>query len=210
MEPTGESQPRANTSQLADLHKTFLRERQYLDNLSPKTISFLRQSFNSLRRFVPEVEVVDGAIQPPPSEFVVCLRESGVKPVTCNTYIRGINCFLTWLRERGMNGAAALKQLRVERLVPPTVDSGALTRLMGYKPKSDSQRRVHAAVLTVLDTGMRISEVTGLRVCDVDMDGMVMRVMGKGRRERMMPFSTELRRVLFRYCPALGTSSTTL
>lgn len=49
------------------------------------------------------------------------------------------------------------------------------------------------------DTGCRVKEVLGLRFSDLDLDAMVLGVLGKGRRERLVPFSPELRRVLFRW-----------
>jgi integrase/recombinase XerD len=133
-------------------------------------------------------------------DFVIALRQSGVKPVSCNTYIRGVNCFLSWLHASGLlEPKLAIKQLRVEKTIPKILDGSALSRLIGYKPACMSQRRVHAIALMVIDAGLRISEVISLRAADIDMDTMVLRVMGKGRKERMMPFSPELRRVLFRY-----------
>jgi len=54
-------------------------------------------------------------------------------------------------------------------------------------------RRVHAIVLVCLDTGCRVKEVLGLRFGDVDLNAMVLLVLGKGRRERLIPFSPELR-----------------
>ena len=60
-------------------------------------------------------------------------------------------------------------------------------------------RRAHAIALVCLDTGCRVKEVLGLRFNDLDLDAMVLRVLGKGRRERLVPFSPELRRVFFRW-----------
>ena len=54
-------------------------------------------------------------------------------------------------------------------------------------------------MLTLLDTGCRIDEVLSLRVEDCDMDNLLLTVNGKGRKQRRVPFSFELRRVLSRY-----------
>ncbi len=44
---------------LCDLHSRFLRERNYLDNVSPKTIRFFKQSWGSLTRLLPKVQTVE-------------------------------------------------------------------------------------------------------------------------------------------------------
>jgi site-specific recombinase XerD len=74
------------------------------------------------------------------------------------------------------------------------------------------------AALTALDTGMRIQELLNLRRQDVDFDNLVFRVNGKGNKQRLVPMSIELRKLLFRYlgqhqfdrvfCTNCGTSPT--
>jgi len=60
-------------------------------------------------------------------------------------------------------------------------------------------------VLTLLDTGCRIDEVLSLKVADCDCDNLLFTVTGKGKKQRRIPFSLELRRVMTRYvtdfCP---------
>jgi integrase len=51
----------------------------------------------------------------------------------------------------------------------------------------------------VLDTGVRIDEALTARTATVDYDNLLVTVFGKGRKERRIPFSFELRKVLFRW-----------
>jgi site-specific recombinase XerC len=51
--------------------------------------------------------------------------------------------------------------------------------------------------LLILDGGYRITEVLSLRTGDVDLDGLVVKVMGKGRKVRQVPLSLEMRRSLY-------------
>src|SRR5215467_15965835 len=67
------------------------------------------------------------------------------------------------------------------------------------KPKTFRQHRTHLAVCLVLDTGLRVSEMLTLRRDDLDFDNLILKVLGKGRKERLVPFSTELRKRLFRF-----------
>jgi len=59
--------------------------------------------------------------------------------------------------------------------------------------------RVHLAALLTLDTGLRISEVLHLRCADVDFNNLILKVFGKGQKERLVPFSPELRKRPYRF-----------
>jgi len=70
---------------------------------------------------------------------------------------------------------------------------------VNHKPKGFYQRRLHLLVLILLDTGCRISEALDLHVENIDMDNLLLTLNGKGQKQRRVPFSFELRKVLFRY-----------
>jgi integrase len=59
--------------------------------------------------------------------------------------------------------------------------------------------RLHVLVLLLLDTGCRISEAIGLQWADVDFDNLLLKLHGKGAKDRLVPFSFELRRHLWRW-----------
>ena len=84
--------------------------------------------------------------------------------------------------------------------VLPTFTEQQIRLLVAWKPKGKYQRRLHLFVLFLLDTGCRISEALGLRVSEIDFDNLLVTLDGKGRKQRVVPFSFELRKALFRYC----------
>jgi site-specific recombinase XerD len=51
----------------------------------------------------------------------------------------------------------------------------------------------------ILEPGLRVSEALHLRSGDIDCDNLILKVFGKGQKERLVPFSPELRRRLYRY-----------
>ena len=192
---------------LGTVFEKFMRERQYINNLSPRTIQYSRACFDSLRvhtasttgveiESVNPVDLTNEVLQ----DYVIALVKSGVKPTSIDSYIRGLNCFLAWLKRGGhITQRLRIPRPRFELELPRTLNQTEITRLVQLKPRSRTMRRVHAIALVCLDTGCRVKEVLGLRFSDVDLDAMVLRVLGKGRRERLVPFSPELRRVLFRW-----------
>jgi site-specific recombinase XerD len=89
--------------------------------------------------------------------------------------------------------------MREEQKILPSFSQQELQRIISYKPKGFGQIRVHAVLLTLIDTGCRINELLTLKRDNVDFHNLLMKVMGKGRKERIISMSLELRKVLFKY-----------
>src|ERR1035438_6978003 len=89
--------------------------------------------------------------------------------------------------------------MREPEFVPVVFTDDQVKRLVNFSGRKFFERRLHLMILILLDTGARISEVTGLRVVDVDMDNLLLTLTGKGRKQRKVPFSLELRKVLYKY-----------
>jgi integrase/recombinase XerD len=173
-------------------HAQFIKERQYLFNVSPATIEWYEQSLRWL-----------GVEAPTPDDlksFVFRMREKGLKPTACNNRIRAVNAYLKWAGSQ--HRASKLKE---PQYILPTFTTVQVKLLLKWKPQNFYQRRLHLLVLILLDTGCRISEALGLRLSDCDFENLLLTVNGKGDKQRKVPFSFELRRQLFRYtrefCP---------
>ena len=82
-----------------------------------------------------------------------------------------------------------------------------ISRLLAFRPKGVNQRRAWTLTMVLLDTGLRISEVLGLERQNVNLDDCVLRVLGKGHKERLVPFSVEARKHLFRWMGKSGVTS---
>jgi integrase/recombinase XerD len=135
------------------------------------------------------------------------MREKGLKATGCNSAIRAINAYLHW-RTAGTEIKCSpacrhlrITQLKEPQLILPTFTTAQVTRLVNWKPKAKIfwQRRVHLLVLFLLDTGARVGEAMSLRVREIDFDNLLVTLDGKGRKQRVVPFSFELRRAMFRY-----------
>ena len=184
---------------LATLITQFLKERTYLQNVSERTLVWYRVAFKNYQAVIP----ADAAVLPTKAtlqQFVVALRERGIRPVTCNTYVGAMNAFCAWLHQEGhARERVKLQKLRVERRLLTLLDDAQMRAMIGYKPKTFRQARVHLAAPLILDTGLRISEALHVRDSDADCDNLILKVLGKGQKERLVPFSPELRRRLYRY-----------
>ncbi|MGC4083662.1 MAG: tyrosine-type recombinase/integrase [Vicinamibacterales bacterium] len=181
---------------LATLFEQFLRERTYLKNVTPRTLIWYRVAFKNYSTAFPGPSLPTKATM---QQFVIGLRERHLRPVTCNTYIGAMNAFCRWLHEEGhAKDRVRLPKLRVEQRVLSLLDETQMRVLISFKPKNFREARLHLAVLLVLDTGLRISEALGLRDSDIDIDNLILKVFGKGQKERLVPFSPELRKRVYR------------
>ena len=173
----------------------FIRERQILVSVTPSTVEWYRRCLKWLPSANPTQEDLRAV--------VVRMRKAGRKETGVNSVLRGLNAYLHWDSgsERrcgpGCNHPR-IAHLREPRFVLPVFTEQQVKRLVTWKPTGRYEQRLHLAVLFLLDTGARISEALGVRVRDIDFDNLLVSLDGKGRKERLVPFSHELRRALFR------------
>jgi site-specific recombinase XerD len=164
----------------------FIRERQFLSNVSPATLEWYKHSFKWLPTETPSHDELKDA--------VLRMREKGLKATGCNSAIRAINAYLKW-----SGSLSKIPQLKEPQLILPTFTATQVSLLVKWKPRTFCQRRLHLLVLILLDTGCRITEALTLRVADLDMGNLLVTLDGKGRKQRVVPFSFELRKALFRH-----------
>jgi integrase/recombinase XerD len=181
-----------------DRFAAFIQERRYLKNVSPSTVSWYTHAFKWLPSESPSQEELKAT--------VMRMREKGLKETGCNAAIRAINAYLHWNSgsERKCGAGcnhSRIQQLKEPRNILPTFTTGQVSSLVNWKPKHRNfyQRRLHLLTLFLLDTGCRITEALTLLVRDVDMDNMLITLDGKGRKQRIVPFSFALRRSLHRF-----------
>jgi integrase/recombinase XerD len=184
------------TMTLDRMFENFVREKQYISNCTPCTIKFFRQSYKTFRRIVTDEEISRQTI----TDFVVRARQQGMSAGCLNSYSKGINSFLEWLHQNEITKERLkIKPLKQEKKVLRSFTDEELRRVLTFKPKTFSERRIHVLTLTLIDTGGRIDEFLSLTRKQLDFESLIIKVRGKGNKERLIPMSLELRRVLFRY-----------
>lgn len=93
-----------------------------------------------------------------------------------------------------------MPRLQEEQKILATFSQDQITKLLAYHPKSKALRRAQVLAALLLDTGLRIAEALALHRSDVDLDNLLIDVkLGKGRKQRKVPMSLELRRRLYLY-----------
>jgi integrase/recombinase XerD len=164
----------------------FIRERQYLKNVSPATISWHTHNLKWLKSESPSQEELNDA--------VIRMREKGLRATGCNSAIRSINAYLRWA---GI--PHHLNQMKEPQLILATFTPSEVKLLINWKPTNFYDKRLHLLILILFDTGCRASEALGIRVGDIDLSDMLVTLDGKGSKQRRVPISLNLRKHLYGY-----------
>lgn len=183
-----------------ELFEQFTRERQYLNNVTPKTLEWYETSWKKFAPFIGAA-MNEGELNQKIKEAQIAMsRQGNLSPHTINTYSRPIQTFSNWLLENGqITKKIKLARLKAPSMVLRTLSDDEMVRLAKFIGRTRNQRRMHAAVVLMLDSGLRASEWMNLKREDLDLDNLTVRVLGKGRKERVVPISAECRKVLMRW-----------
>ena len=204
---------------LASQIERFTTERRYLKGVSPATENWYKFS---LKAFMPVLSVpyqstmdLKTAIA---ARIGALMNEGrGNKPVSINTYLRCLKAFLNWCHQEGfIEQPIKLSWLKEEEKILQTLSSEEIKRLICYSPRrtgkvnrfgGPTEARTYTIACLLLDTGLRISEALALTTDDADFDNLVLKVRGKGGKQRLVPFSLEMRKRLWRYRAKVDSQS---
>jgi len=189
--------------------------------LAPQTISAYKRDLVRYASFLSGWGIGDAAdISDEAAEaFVVSFSSSSHegKPYRATTVARALSAirqfhrFLIREQESNRDPVAALVRPRIMRSLPRPIDLEQVTRLLDAPDPSTAEGIRDRAILELLyGAGLRISELAGLDVDDLDLEEGAVRVFGKGSKEREVPvgsFATEaVGGYLTRARPALATA----
>jgi len=183
-----------NTETIESLFEQYVKEMRYLRNFSERTITGYREVFARWQKYAGGIPTESKL-----TDFVVGMREKGLNTTTCNISIRAFNAFLTWLKEKKIVGDIRLKKLPEEKKKMRVFSDEEVLAILNFKPKCINEQRIYAMACLFIDTGLRFSEAAGIEYKRVSFDTLSITVVGKGSKERLIPMSLELRKVLYRY-----------
>lgn len=143
--------------------------------------------------------------------YVAHLRAAGRAPASVARAVVAVRSLHRFLAVEGLverDPAADVEAPRVPQSLPKALTEEDVERLLGAVSGDDSVARRDRAILEVLyGTGLRISELVGLSLADVDLDAALLRAFGKGSKERLVPIGRLARRALETWFDAGGRPS---
>ncbi|MFD2610360.1 tyrosine-type recombinase/integrase [Deinococcus taklimakanensis] len=161
------------------------------------TVHFYRTTQRALDRFAAEGGSLPGEVQTVTvlhlRGFLSWLEGRGLAPGGIHAHVRSLKALFGWAkREELLPGDPSLRlerpTLPQRRL--PAMDAERVSQLLAAARTTDQPLRDVAVLLTFFDTGIRLEELITLRREDVRPEKGILRVIGKGDRERSVPIGT--------------------
>jgi len=130
-------------------------------------------------------------------------QADGLSGHSINGYLRSLRAFWHWLEAEGLIAASPFHKIKIpkapEKVIPTFSEEQTKALLAQIDTSSPQGFRNYTIVLLLLDTMIRVSELTGCRKDHLNLENRTLRVWGKGSKERAVPFGKTVQRALWRY-----------
>jgi integrase/recombinase XerC len=155
----------------------------------------------------PEVDQLDLAVL---REWLGSLYEQDLSPVSIRRKLAAVRSLFNFLQKEGVlarNVAARLKTPKIPQRVPEVMSAEKTNRILdavetGDVPEKASRDRDLAFLELLYGCGIRISELVGINVDDIDFNEGWLKVRGKGNKERQVPIGSRAMSSIDRYLAA--------
>ena len=153
--------------------------RNYISSLTDWSIKSVDTSLKKLKRSHIE-------------KYISYLFACGLKSSSINRKISTIKSFYTFLLKKkliSVSPVVDMTTVKQEKYLPTSMSELEVECLI-KSPNLDSSigRRDRAMIEMLYATGMRVSELVNLKITDLDTNRLVIKVMGKGSKERLIPY----------------------
>jgi integrase/recombinase XerD len=135
-------------------------------------------------------------------DFLLALADAGLAArsrARTLVAVRGLCKHLVAERWLDADPAALIDAPKMARRLPGVLGETAVTRLIAAPPDTPRGRRDAAMIELVYSSGLRVSELIGLPLADVNLRGGYLRVTGKGGKTRIIPLNTAAQMRITRY-----------
>lgn len=136
-------------------------------------------------------------------QFVSFLSELGLESSTLARIISGIRAFYKFLQEEEIiedNPAEQLDTPKLTRKLPEILSIEEIEQILSVIDLSKFEGHRNKAIIEVLyGCGLRVSELINLKMMDYFADESILRVIGKGDKERYVPIGSKAKNALYYY-----------
>lgn len=173
---------------------------QFYDHLAPAN----KANKDGERREVPIGEIDNLTIR----EYMASLYDKQQKKSSIHRKVATLRTFFRYLCREGIlenNPATLVSSPRVERKLPNHLTIEQMVRFIETPETETVLGKRDRAILELLyASGLRVSELVGLNLTDIDFENQTLRVRGKGRKVRIVPFGVHAKTALQIYLGVRG------
>lgn len=173
----------------------FIRYLRTEKNASPHTVEGYAGDLGQFLEYLGAEANVANATNLDIRGFMAHLHRLGVKKSSAGRKLAALRSFYRYLHREGyveQNPAKAVATPKKEKYIPQFLTVDDIDRLVKAPEGDDASALQARAILELFySSGLRISELASLKMGDVDMQAGVLRVLGKGSKERMVPVGSK-------------------
>lgn len=174
-------------------------------------------SDNTLKAYISDIEKLANYTNTKPplklqysdlTKFIESLSELGIASTTQARIISSIKNFFQYLvydDELEENPAELLETPRLSRKLPATLSIEEIDLMIAQIPETSLGVRNRAIIETLYSCGLRVSELTTLRISDLNFDEDYITIIGKGNKERIVPIGSTAKRWIHKYIEEVRT-----
>lgn len=127
--------------------------------------------------------------------YLAKLRERHLKPRSMARKLSSLRSFFKFLNREGYlknNPSTLLMTPKLDKMLPKFLTEDEMAKFLeAPDEKKESGLRDRAILEVLYSTGIRVSELVGLNLTNVDLIGNIIKVMGKGKKERLVPIGNK-------------------
>ena len=185
----------------------FLEHLEWERNLSPSTLRAYRRETLAFVDFAAAelgVRSPQQSSAPVVRAYLAHLHSKKLAPRSISRALACLRTFFRFLVAEGLlpsSPAAAVPHPRGTQTAPEIADRYAIEELLEAFPETPAGRRDQAIVELLYAAGLRVGELVSLDLDDVQIRERTLRVRGKGRKERLVPFGRPAAKALASYLP---------
>lgn len=188
--------------------EAFLEHLEWERNLSPSTLHAYRREVLAFLEFLAaDFEAPKPATVSPRTfrSYLAHLHSRRLAPRSVARALASLRTYFNFLVAEGAvkaNPAVAVPHPRGAQPTPVVADRYAIEQLLEGFGETPAERRDRAVIELLYAAGLRVSELVGLDLGDIKLSQRMLRVRGKGRKERLVPFGRPAAAALEAYLPA--------
>lgn len=187
--------------------EVFAKYLQYEKRFSAHTITAYKHDLEQFITYIQDTQCLTSVAEVRHSHirsWVVALLQEGLTPRSIRRKLSTLKTYFRFLLKQSaitQNPMLKVATPKIGKRLPQYLQANEMNQLLDQiEWGSDYTAQRDRLILALLyHTGMRRAELIGLQVTDVDFYGRTLRVLGKGNKERLLPFGNELAQLLRLY-----------
>jgi len=173
-------------------HRQFLNYLSHERGLSPRTRSAYERDLTSFSEELTRLGINDPrhVNEHQVRSLIARLHRQGLGSRSLQRLLSAVRSYYRWLMKEGhadQDPAAAVKAPKAQKKLPATLDTEAITQLLDIREETPLAIRDKAVMELFYSSGLRLSELSGLRWDQLDTGSGLITVTGKGNKTRVVP-----------------------